>query len=207
MIQLNCLSAHLNHETRKYWVTSIAIHLSLVAALGLFIFIGELAKQAIDEIPIDYIEVKRAALGETQTPVKKKAAPKIQKTTNDVSTASTSTTNTTETTQTNTASEGGFADGTAAEEYEVSEMPILVSEMKVSYPIDSKSKGIQGRVLIDIIIDTEGKVRKAILVSGPAEDLNQAALSAVKSFKFRPAKKDGKSVAVKIRYAYRFILD
>jgi periplasmic protein TonB len=93
------------------------------------------------------------------------------------------------------------------EEYLVSQMPRLISETRIPYPPVAKKKGIQGPVVMDLLIDASGKVRESTLITGPSEDLNQAALAAIKNFVFEPAKIDGGAVAVKIRYSYRFVLE
>lgn len=93
------------------------------------------------------------------------------------------------------------------EEYLVSAMPVLENEFRVPYPPEARKAGIQGRVVMDLLIDAAGKVRQAALVEGPGYGLNEAALDAVKNFKFRPARVQDRPVAVKIRYAYKFVLE
>jgi TonB family protein len=93
------------------------------------------------------------------------------------------------------------------EDYLISKMPVLKAEVRIPYPADSKQKGIQGAVVMDILIDAFGKVRQVILVDGPAPDLNDAAVKATKSFEFSPAYIQHNPVAVRIRYAYRFVLE
>lgn len=95
----------------------------------------------------------------------------------------------------------------AAEEYLVTEMPLLIDEVRITYPEEAKQQRLQGKVVMDLLIDAEGRVRDVKLVSGEHSLLNQAAADAVRSFKFKPANIEGKSVAVKIRYAYRFVLE
>ncbi|MBL7716134.1 MAG: TonB family protein [Bdellovibrionales bacterium] len=94
-----------------------------------------------------------------------------------------------------------------ADEFLVSEMPKLEAEVRIPYPPQAREKKVQGAVVMDILIDAEGRVRQASLVSGPGAGLNEAALEAVKGFKFRPARIQTQSVAVKIRYSYRFVLE
>jgi TonB family protein len=60
---------------------------------------------------------------------------------------------------------------------------------------------------MDLLIDAEGRVRSAEFVQGPEASLNDAAMAAVKGFKFLPAKLQDRAVAVKIRYAYKFVLE
>lgn len=93
------------------------------------------------------------------------------------------------------------------EDYLVSEMPTLLSDYRADYPAEAKKKGIQGPVVFDIVVDGQGVVRQAVLIEGPGHGLNEAALAAVKKLKFKPARVEDKTVAVKIRYAYRFVLE
>ena len=92
------------------------------------------------------------------------------------------------------------------EDYLVTQMPQLEKEIVIPYPPDVKKRGIQGAVTMDLLIDSAGNVRKADLVEGPDPELNAAALKAVVGFKFRPAMLQDKAVAVRIRYAYRFVI-
>lgn len=93
------------------------------------------------------------------------------------------------------------------DEYLVQKMPVLLSEVKIPYPPEAKKNGIEGPVIMDVLIDQAGSVRDAKLISGPSEELSRAALKAVMQFKFNPAVMQDKPVAVRIRYAYRFILE
>jgi protein TonB len=93
------------------------------------------------------------------------------------------------------------------EEFMVSEMPTLLNEVRVPYPEEARKKRIEGVVIMDILVDAQGRVRQAVLVSGPGEGLNEAALQAIKSFQFKPARVEQQPVAVRIRYAYRFLLE
>jgi len=94
-----------------------------------------------------------------------------------------------------------------SDEYLVTLMPQLKTEVRVAYPPESRKKGVQGAVVMDLLIDTTGKVREATLVEGPNQELSQAALVAAKGFQFSPAAIKDKPVAVRIRYTYRFVLE
>lgn len=94
-----------------------------------------------------------------------------------------------------------------SEDYLVTNMPALLSEVRVPYPRESKKKGIQGAVVMDLLIDASGKVREATLVEGPNQELSAAALAAAKGFRFTAALIQDKPVAVRIRYLYRFVLE
>ncbi len=94
-----------------------------------------------------------------------------------------------------------------SEDYLVTNMPALLSEVRIPYPRESKKKGIQGAVVMDLLIDATGKVREATLVEGPNQELSAAALAAAKGFRFTAALIQDKPVAVRIRYLYRFVLE
>jgi protein TonB len=94
-----------------------------------------------------------------------------------------------------------------ADDFLVSSMPQLMSEIRIQYPDEAKKAGIEGPVVMDLLIDAQGSVRQVSLIKGPGFGLNEAALAAIKDFKFRPAKIKDQAVAVKIRYTYRFVLE
>jgi protein TonB len=95
---------------------------------------------------------------------------------------------------------------TPTEEYLVSVMPSVLSEVRPEYPKEAKDKGLEGAVVMDILIDAEGKVRDAVIIEGP-EIFKSGALEAIKKFSFSPAKVDNSAVAVRIRYTLRFELE
>lgn len=94
-----------------------------------------------------------------------------------------------------------------ADDYLVSSMPQLLSEMRIPYPEEAKKAGIEGPVVMELLIDDQGSVRQVSLIKGPGFGLNEAALAAIKNFKFRPARIQDQAVAVKIKYTYRFVLE
>jgi len=94
-----------------------------------------------------------------------------------------------------------------SEEYLVSSMPELRSEVRVPYPPEARKRGIQGAVVMNLLIDDSGKVREVSLVEGPHPELNAAAMAAARGFQFSPALIQKKPVAVRIRYVYRFVLE
>jgi protein TonB len=93
------------------------------------------------------------------------------------------------------------------EEYLISKMPRIKAEVRVPYPAEARQKNIEGAVVMDVLIDELGRVRKATLIEGPGFGLNEAALNAIYRFEFEPAYVDNKAVAVRIRYSYRFLLN
>lgn len=93
------------------------------------------------------------------------------------------------------------------DDYLITSQVALLRDVKIPYPPEAKKNNVEGPVVMDLVIDQDGKVRSVDLIRGPGSGLNEAALEAVKSFQFRPAKVGDQTVAVKIRYTYRFILE
>lgn len=75
------------------------------------------------------------------------------------------------------------------------------------YPLLAAQQGKDGRVVLSIIIDDEGRVRDAELLEGSYDALNEVALAKVKDAVFSPAyDKGGNAVACKVRVPIKFQL-
>lgn len=83
----------------------------------------------------------------------------------------------------------------------------LLSDHKVAYPDEAKQKSVEGPVIMDLVIDRQGRVVDAKIIKGPGFGLNEAALAATSKFVFSPARIGDQAVSVRIRYTYRFVLD
>lgn len=101
---------------------------------------------------------------------------------------------------------GGLEGGGMGEWSELTQKPKVMKEIKARYTDEARAKGIEGLVVCDLIIGDNGKIRSVTLVQGLGAGLDEAALEALKSFEFSPAKIGDRAVAVKIRYKYRFQL-
>jgi len=95
---------------------------------------------------------------------------------------------------------------TPTEEYLVSEMPSVLSEVRPEYPKEARDQKLTGLVEMDVLIDGSGIVRQVSVIKGESLFLANA-VAAMKKFKFRPAQVDGKPVAVRIRYSLEFKLE
>ncbi|PSQ60564.1 MAG: energy transducer TonB [Bacteroidetes bacterium QH_10_64_19] len=94
----------------------------------------------------------------------------------------------------------------------VEDPPELVGGMSalqesISYPEMVKEAGIEGRVIIQFIVDQDGNVTNPKVTRGVHEALNQAALDAVKEQTFKPGKQEGQSVPVQMSLPVTFRLD
>ena len=85
--------------------------------------------------------------------------------------------------------------------------PEIVSRVNPSYPPIAQQKKIEGTVIIGVLVSERGEVAEAkVLRSGGGGGLNEAALTAVRKWKFRPAVKEGKRVKVWMTYPIVFKL-
>lgn len=65
------------------------------------------------------------------------------------------------------------------------EVPKVLKRVEPKYPREALKKGIQGKVVLEVVIDYKGNVINAEVVNGIPE-LNQAALDAIKQWKYSP---------------------
>jgi protein TonB len=71
------------------------------------------------------------------------------------------------------------------------------------YPLNAKEAGIAGDVVIKTTIDQKGTVMDMHVVSGPLM-LRQAALDALRRWKFEPSKLDGQPISVQMLVTIKF---
>ena len=71
--------------------------------------------------------------------------------------------------------------------------PQPVAKSQPVYPSKLLSKGIGGRVVVEVVVDATGKIAGAkVRNSSGNRDLDEAALKAVRKWRFRPAVRGGK---------------
>jgi TonB family protein len=76
------------------------------------------------------------------------------------------------------------------------EMPKLVTMVHPVYPPDAKAAGLEGSVVLQLVITLEGSPVSIKVITSPSGDLSQAAMDAVKGWKWVPAKLNGEPVEV-----------
>ncbi len=81
----------------------------------------------------------------------------------------------------------------------------LISSVPPQYPALAKNQHVSGNVLVDALIDANGKVTTMKVVSGPTL-LHQAAMDALKQWKYQPATLDGKPVPMHLTVTLQFRL-
>lgn len=85
------------------------------------------------------------------------------------------------------------------------EPPRQVNTVALVYPAIAKVAKVQGTVVVDAIIDEQGDVIQARVVSGPGL-LVGAALQAVEKWKFEPTRLNGQPVSVEMEVKVHFTL-
>ena len=85
------------------------------------------------------------------------------------------------------------------------EPPKLMSKIRPNYPQEAKDEGIEGEVIVKILVNKKGIVTETKIIKG-IPILNNAAIEAIKKAKFKPGKYKGKSVDVWVRIPIGFEL-
>jgi protein TonB len=81
----------------------------------------------------------------------------------------------------------------------------LLKSVPPVYPSAARSQRVGGEVKIDALIDVSGNVSTMKVISGPAL-LHQAAMSALKQWKYEPAKLDGNPTPMHLTVIVQFRL-
>ncbi|MCB9540135.1 MAG: TonB-dependent receptor [Myxococcales bacterium] len=84
--------------------------------------------------------------------------------------------------------------------------PELVEFVEADYPAEARAQRLTGSVLLMITIEADGSVSAAEVTEPAGDGFDEAALAAVKQFRFTPAKVDGEPTAVQVAYRYNFTL-
>jgi len=84
--------------------------------------------------------------------------------------------------------------------------PVVVTRVPPVYPEEARKNRIQGKVVLEVVIDTKGKVTKAETVESPDPLLSEAALAAVRQWTYAPATLEGKPVKVYLQVTVNFKL-
>ena len=89
---------------------------------------------------------------------------------------------------------------------EVDQKPLITFKPQPSYTESARKDQVQGRVLVQAILDRSGSVREIRVVSGSelGHGLPERAIAAARQIKFTPAVKDGRPVSVQVTFEYYF---
>lgn len=91
---------------------------------------------------------------------------------------------------------------------EVDTVPQAIVQMRPFYPAHARRRRIEGEVTVLFTVNTAGRTGDIRVVASTPEDVfTEAATRAMGRWRFTPAMKDGKPVAVRVRQAIRFRME
>jgi TonB family protein len=84
--------------------------------------------------------------------------------------------------------------------------PSLLREVKPDYTDEARRRGTEGDVVLEIVVRRDGSVGEITIVQGLGSGLDQRAVSAVRQWRFSPARRHGTPVDVVVEVAVEFKL-
>jgi protein TonB len=87
---------------------------------------------------------------------------------------------------------------------DVSVKPHIISKPEPGYTEEARRKHVSGRITVEVVLCSTGKVTDVVVIEGLPHGLNEKAIEAARRIKFEPGVKDGEPVSVKVRVLYGF---
>ena len=84
------------------------------------------------------------------------------------------------------------------------EAPKLLKEVRPDYTPDARRRGIEGDVVLEIVVTNRGTVDRVRVLRGLGAGLDENAIAAVKQWKFDPARRMGAPVDVVVEVSVEF---
>jgi len=84
-------------------------------------------------------------------------------------------------------------------------MPEVLKQAEPYYPQEARKAGIQGMVVVKVLVDTSGNVEK-VEIAKSIPELNQAAIAAARESKFKAATLNDKKVSSWVTIPFHFKL-
>ena len=84
--------------------------------------------------------------------------------------------------------------------------PQLLREVKPDFTDDARRRGVEGDVVLEIVVRSDGSVGEVKVVQGLGAGLDRRAIDAVRQWRFSPAKRFGTPVDVLVEVAVEFKL-
>jgi protein TonB len=91
-------------------------------------------------------------------------------------------------------------------EQEVDVGPVLIAGAPPAYPASAQAAGVEASVPVELVIDARGAVESVSVLTHVGYGLDEAAVAALRRYRFTPAKRAGRAVAVRKRWITRFEL-
>ena len=90
---------------------------------------------------------------------------------------------------------------------QVTTKPKVSKKVSPAYTDAALEKDVEGRVILEIVIGTDGKVSSVKVASGLGHGLDEACIEAVKQSRYEPATVNGKPVICKLKIPFKFELE
>jgi TonB family protein len=84
--------------------------------------------------------------------------------------------------------------------------PVLIQKLEAGYSEKARKAKLQGHVILYVEVDASGQVTNPKVIRSLGLGLDEKAIEAVMQWKFKPAMKDGKPVAVQVEVSLSFML-
>jgi len=97
-------------------------------------------------------------------------------------------------------------DGSPVPEQHVTSRAHLAAGGAPAYPESARADGIEADVPLELVVSPAGTVESARVLRPAGHGLDQAALDAVRAYRFTPATKDGHAVRVRMQWLVQFRL-
>lgn len=78
--------------------------------------------------------------------------------------------------------------------------------LSIEYPEEARRKGIQGRVVLDFVVDTEGRTQDIRIIKSLHPLCDSSAVAALERTRFVPGRRNGQKIPVRMRLPVRFQL-
>jgi TonB family protein len=84
--------------------------------------------------------------------------------------------------------------------------PVVISKHEPKYSSEARKAGLQGSVLVSLVVGTDGIPQNVKVLRGLGLGLDEKAVEAVQGWKFQPARKAGEPIAVPAQVEVNFRL-
>jgi protein TonB len=85
-------------------------------------------------------------------------------------------------------------------------LPVVVTRVNPDYTPEAKAAGIQGSVVLDVVVLVDGSVGDVSVTRSLDSGLDRESVAAAKQWRFTPGTKDGERVAVRVQLEMSFTL-
>ena len=89
---------------------------------------------------------------------------------------------------------------------DLSQAPVATSTPNPIYPFELRRSGVEGKAVVDFIVDEHGNVLRPYALEGTQAEFGRAAVEGLRRWHFRPGIKDGRAVRTHMQIPIEFSL-